>query len=87
MPAVNLEDQEWRWLLTTLANKCTWAEVNPLLMKIGMQLERQSNAAQEGIKPGNGQFEHPRDDSFGPPPQAGDSRRAEHKPQVPPRKT
>lgn len=44
MPSVELSDQEWGQLVALLANNCVWAQVNPLLMKIGQQIEAQRQA-------------------------------------------
>jgi hypothetical protein len=69
MASVDLNDQEWGQLMFVLANAegkgITWAMVNPLLMKIGAQLQaqtiggapRQATVEQtKGIKlDGNGQ--------------------------------
>jgi hypothetical protein len=41
MPPVDLSDEEWQHLINIVATKATWAEANPLLMKIGEQLRRQ----------------------------------------------
>jgi hypothetical protein len=57
MPAVDLTDQEWQQVINIIGTKVTWAEANPLLMKIGQQLQaRQTvHAAGGGIMPeGNG---------------------------------
>jgi hypothetical protein len=37
---VDLDEREWNWLMNVLATKLTWAEANPMLMKIGDQLRR-----------------------------------------------
>lgn len=48
MPTVSLTEQEWSQLVALLANNCVWAQANPLLMKIGQQLEAlQRQAAHE----------------------------------------
>jgi hypothetical protein len=49
MPSVELTDQEWQQVITIIGTKCTWAEANPLLMKIGQQLTRQASIKQTGI--------------------------------------
>ena len=41
MPVVDLSDNEWNQLMALLGNKCLWVEANPLLMKIGAQLQKQ----------------------------------------------
>jgi hypothetical protein len=41
MSSVELTDQEWQQVITIIGTKCTWAEANPLLMKIGGQLNAQ----------------------------------------------
>lgn len=38
---VELTNEEWQWLLNVLAEKLTWKEANPMLMKIGQQLQQQ----------------------------------------------
>ena len=45
---IQLEERELQWLLGTLAQKCTWAEANAIIMKIGVQMQRQ---AQQSIQP------------------------------------
>jgi hypothetical protein len=41
MASVELNDQEWQQVINIIATKCTWAEANPLLMKISQQLAGQ----------------------------------------------
>lgn len=50
MPIVDMTDQEWASLLNVLATtkEHPWATTNPLLMKIGQQLQY---AAQQGQTP------------------------------------
>ena len=45
MPSVTLEMPEWNEIMRILATKVTWAEANPLLMKIGSQLQQTQNGA------------------------------------------
>ena len=47
---VTLEDQEWQGLINVLANATNspWVVTNPLLMKIGQQLQAQTQAQPGG---------------------------------------
>jgi hypothetical protein len=45
MPIVELDDQEWQQVMNWIATRVTWAEANPLLMKIGNQLRQQQPTA------------------------------------------
>jgi hypothetical protein len=84
---VDLEQREWNQIMQILANREVWAVVNPLLMKMGQQLEGQFNAAQERVQQGNGKLEHQGDDSGGPPAQPSGRGGIEHGPQKQARKT
>ena len=48
---VSLEPQEWQSLLTVLAHAqgpgVTWVVINPLLMKIGQQLQDKQSSSQD----------------------------------------
>lgn len=44
MPSVNLDENEWQFLIHVLGTKLTWVEANPLLMKIGEQLRKSGNS-------------------------------------------
>jgi hypothetical protein len=48
---VDLDEREWNWLMNVLATKLTWAEANPMLMKIGDQLRRAEQSRNESIDP------------------------------------
>jgi hypothetical protein len=52
MSTIELEDQEWQQVMNIISG-APWRDANPLLMKIGQQLQRQVAAAR-GIYPGNG---------------------------------
>jgi hypothetical protein len=47
MPSVELSDQEWQQVINIIAMQ-PWTQANPLLMKIGQQLQ---NAQQTGGAP------------------------------------
>jgi hypothetical protein len=47
MAVVNLEDQEWNFVLGILADKCSWRESNSIIMKIGSQLRMQQDAKEQ----------------------------------------
>ena len=53
-----LEDTEWSQLMAILANAqgsgITWAMVNPLLMKLGQQLQAQQGQATQMVQRGDG---------------------------------
>ena len=62
MPTVELNEEEWRQLLNILGTTKEWPWVitNPLLMKIGQQLNKQTNSGempiaspQASVKPAN----------------------------------
>lgn len=40
MPSVSLDDQEWQQVMAMIAER-PWREANPLLMKIGRQLQQE----------------------------------------------
>jgi hypothetical protein len=57
MPTVELSDQEWQQLINILGTtkEHAWVTTNPLLMKIGNQLQARQAPQQVGIAPeGNG---------------------------------
>jgi hypothetical protein len=37
---VDLDEREWQAVMQIIATKCVWVEAQPLLQKIGGQLER-----------------------------------------------
>jgi cobyric acid synthase len=41
MPSVELSENEWGQVMNILATKETWANANPLLLKMGEQLRQQ----------------------------------------------
>jgi hypothetical protein len=45
MPTVELDDAEWSQVMAMLSN-APWRDVNPLLMKIGVQLQVQQRSKQ-----------------------------------------
>jgi hypothetical protein len=46
MMQVQLSEQEWNWLINVLAEKLSWKDANPILMKIGAQLKPQQTNQQ-----------------------------------------
>jgi outer membrane lipopolysaccharide assembly protein LptE/RlpB len=62
---VDLEREEWQNVINILGTaKESWVITNPLIAKLTQQLQRQLNAAQEGIQQSNGGSQHPRDDAL-----------------------
>ena len=59
MARVDLTDQEWQQVMTLLADG-PWRVSNPLLMKIGAQLQAQASTSPQpvNVKPGNGEVHH-----------------------------
>jgi len=88
MVSIQLEGEEWQRVMHCIGlAPVSWALANPLLMKIGEQLKGHEDAAQERVRQGNGQLEHPRDDESGSPPQPGGRSGAEHRAEKPTRRT
>ena len=56
--SVTLAEHEWQQLFAILANAqgqgITWAMVNPLLMKLGQQLQTQQGQATQTVQRGDG---------------------------------
>jgi hypothetical protein len=50
MPSVELTDQEWQQVMGILST-APWRDANPLLMKIGAQLQQQTTIKQTGLTP------------------------------------
>jgi hypothetical protein len=48
MSSVELTEQEWQQVINMIATQ-PWSQANPLLMKIGQQLQRQVAIKQTGI--------------------------------------
>ena len=48
MPSVKLDDQEWQQVINILAT-APWSAANPLLMKIGQQLQSQQPKTMEDM--------------------------------------
>lgn len=42
LKSVSLVDEDWQKILKYIANSVVWSEANPLLMKIGNQLQQQT---------------------------------------------
>ena len=58
MQTVTLNEQEWQQIMTLLGTKCLWVEVNMLLLKMGQQLQAQTQSplnTQMQAQPGNSQ--------------------------------
>lgn len=49
MPSVELTDQEWQQVINMIATQ-PWTQANPVLMKIGQQLQQQATIKQTGIR-------------------------------------
>jgi hypothetical protein len=48
MPSVELTDQEWQQVINMIATQ-PWTQANPLLMKIGGQLQARQAVQQAGV--------------------------------------
>jgi hypothetical protein len=46
MPTIELDDAEWSQVMGVLST-APWRDVNPLLMKIGVQLQAQQRSKQQ----------------------------------------
>ena len=53
MPAVELSDDEWRQVINILGTtkEWPWVTTNPLLMKIGQQLNKPTNSGEIPVSP------------------------------------
>ena len=40
---ISLSESEWRTVLGWIGNSVTWSQANPLMLKIGMQMQRQTD--------------------------------------------
>ena len=52
--SVSLSDEDWQKIISWIANGVTWAQANPLLQKIGMQLQQQGPQPPPSHLPTNG---------------------------------
>jgi hypothetical protein len=57
MSSIELNDQEWTQVMGILSS-APWRDANPLLMKIGQQLQQQAVVARGMNVAGNGKEEH-----------------------------
>jgi hypothetical protein len=61
MMRIELDYEEWQKVMAIVAT-APWNVANPLLMKMGAQLQEAAHAAQVRVGPGNGLDQHPGND-------------------------
>ena len=59
MATVELPDEDWQKVMRFIATSVVWSEANPLLMKIGQQLQAQQVQAGPPMQMNSGKRETP----------------------------